>query len=1136
MDNIPNDPLFPLQWHLNNTGQSGGTTGEDIRVLDAWSIATGDGVVIGIVDDGLQSTHPDLVNRYLADLSYDFESKDTDPNPSNGEYHGTAVAGIAVAEGNNEIGISGVAYDAKLAGLKIVTTLSNRNTLDAQLAAALSHKNQDIDIYNNSWELNGSLLPLGELTAAAIEDGIENGRDELGNIYVFGAGDDGQTGGNVNYHGLANSRYTIAVGDIDANGVKSPSSNPGASLLVSAYGGANDGGVITTDLQGEAGSNQDLALTLDDDYTHFSGASAATPIVSGVIALMLEANPNLTWRDVQHILVRTAQRNDPDHPDWLYNSAGFLVNHDYGFGAIDAEEAVEVAANWEPLPLSTSYSTGELSTAAFNSSDPETPLGHYYRDAIERDINIEWVEVVINPRTLSSIVPQHNALDKDVTLVLTSPSGTKSVLSQNPPESTVDNSNNGWTFTTARHWGETSLGNWTLTSVNSQSTAEVKIRPNFDWELNFYGTSSFYPITPGYTDRIQDGIENGRSGLGNIYVFGAGDEGETGGNVNYDPLANSRYTIAVGEIDANGVKSPSSNPGASLLVAAEGDNNPQLSGTEGAADLVSDVTALMLEVNPELTWRDVQHILVGTATQNDPDHPDWIYNSAGFLVNHNYGFGAVDVETAVNVAANWEPLQPSISYSTGERSPIWLSSRGPETPLGYYDSDDVEQDLNIEWVEVVVTPDLDVDVLARHDALDKDAKLILTSPSGTKSVLSQNPPDPAFDHPNNSWTFTTARHWGESSLGTWTLTAVNSQSTAEEKIPPDFNWELNFYGADYPIEPFEPIDFIAPDTPRIQVEDLLPIEDDEPITNPDPELSINNVSLAEGNEDNTEFIFTVSLDKASTKTITVDYATADDGATAGGDYTAVEGALEFAPGEIEKTITVPVIGDIEVEEDETFTINLSNPSEAAIANSQGTGLIENDDVDLSPLTLTGNTAQIAYVAYYGRPGDGEGLEFWNDTLSEYNVSYAPREGDSLTGQQQQIYNDIVNQFGTAAEADRLFGSLTNRDAVDRVYQLAFNRDGDNNGLDYWTEQIELGGVTLATFALEIALGAQNEDIVVLKNKIESADLFTNSIDTQAEIDAYQGSEGEIFGRDWLSEYGLTASSQDEINLALNELV
>ncbi len=189
------------------------------------------------------------------------------------------------------------------------------------------------------------------------------------------------------------------------------------------------------------------------------------------------------------------------------------------------------------------------------------------------------------------------------------------------------------------------------------------------------------------------------------------------------------------------------------------------------------------------------------------------------------------------------------------------------------------------------------------------------------------------------------------------------------------------------------------------------------------------------------------------------------------------------------------------------------------------------------LELTGGTAQIAYVAYYGRPADNGGIGFWNDALTNSGIRYAPREGDGFTGNEKAIYDDIVNQFGNSEEADRLFGGISsNRDKVNQVYQFAFNRDGDTEGLNFWTDQLDKGNVTLATFALEVALGAQNEDIITLNKKIKSADLFSNSIDTTEEINAYQGSSAEIFGREWLDDFGSTISSEAEVDSAITNLV
>lgn len=480
--NIPNDPLFNLQWHLNNTGQSGGTIGADINLGNTWDTITGNGVVVGIVDDGLQYTHPELQGQYRPDLSYDFANNDNDPNASGGvgnlsDGHGTEVAGIIAAKGNNGIGVSGVAPDASLAGLKLDFSSPGipSDQFDAQIAAALAYKNQEIDIYNASWEISNSLFKPGELTTNAIADSITNGRGGLGNIYIFAAGNDGESSGNVNYNSLASSRYTIAVGAIDHNGVKSSYSSPGASLLISSYTNGDDQGLTTTDLLGDAGYNYQSLTDFDPNYTQgFNGTSASAPIVSGIVALMLEANPNLSWRDVQHILVETAQQNDPTNKDWVQNGAGYQINHQYGFGAVDAGAAVDLAQTWTAVTPEIAINSPVIDVNATIADND--PVGVTSTTTITDNISVEWVEVTASA----------NLIQPDLDLVLTSPDGTKSVLSQQGSES---NNNQQWVFSSARHWGERSAGQWSLSVIDRQASESEKIWDS-DWQIKLYGTNA----------------------------------------------------------------------------------------------------------------------------------------------------------------------------------------------------------------------------------------------------------------------------------------------------------------------------------------------------------------------------------------------------------------------------------------------------------------------------------------------------------------------------------------------------------------------------------------------------------------------------------------------------------------------
>lgn len=440
---IPNDPLFISQWHLQNTGQTAnGVAGNDVNVTGVWDNFQGAGVIIGIVDNGLQRTHPDLAANYVQAVSRDVYAGDNNPSPAGGNDHGTSVAGVAAGVGNNSLGVSGVAPQAGLAGLRLFT--NGVSPTDVDTATALTWSNQQISIYNNSWgpiDDGVSLDALGPLAANALAQGVASGRGNLGSIYVWAGGNGALTLDNVNYDGFANSRYTIAVGAINDSGMKSSYSEPGAPLLVSAYS-SDLVGITTTDLVNTG--------NLSNDYTNgFGGTSSAAPVVSGVVALMLEANPLLGWRDVQQILARSARMNDPTDSDWVTNGDGLHVNHKYGFGAVDAEAAVDMALTWTNVGPETSTSSPviNVNTAVPNNN----PTGIVSTFTVSQNIDIESVEVIFS-------ATHGNRGELEVTL--TSPSGTQSVLTEIHNDTNSNYVN--WLLTSMRHMGESSIGTWTL--------------------------------------------------------------------------------------------------------------------------------------------------------------------------------------------------------------------------------------------------------------------------------------------------------------------------------------------------------------------------------------------------------------------------------------------------------------------------------------------------------------------------------------------------------------------------------------------------------------------------------------------------------------------------------------------------
>ena len=341
---VPNDAWFPSQWHLRNVGQSGGTSGVDINVESVWDAWRGSGVAIGVVDDGVQAAHPDLMPNLDASLSVNFNASTFDPA---WDTHGTPVAGIIGALGNNGIGVAGVAFEARLADLRLIADAET----DEQDAAAMLHRNDALAVKNNSWgayDGDGRLEGPGPLMTDALAQGTTSGRCGKGVVYTFAAGNGKTYGENANYDGFANSVRVIAVGALNDQGLAATYSEPGACVAVVApsRGGSSTcsgrPGITTTDLLGSNGRNPGGSCEpWDRDYTStFGGTSAATPIVSGVVALLLQANPTLSWRDVKEILMWSAIKVAATEADWQTNRAGLTHHYQYGAGLVNAGAAM----------------------------------------------------------------------------------------------------------------------------------------------------------------------------------------------------------------------------------------------------------------------------------------------------------------------------------------------------------------------------------------------------------------------------------------------------------------------------------------------------------------------------------------------------------------------------------------------------------------------------------------------------------------------------------------------------------------------------------------------------------------------------------------------------------------------------
>ena len=537
------DPLSGTQWYLGR-----------LSVPQVWQDFTGEGIQIGIVDDGLEIEHEDLRENIATNKSLNVISQarisENDPRPADcNSGHGTSVAGIIAATADNGLGIKGIAHGAKIFGVNYLG-----DSTDDNLFKSLTRELNKTAISSNSWggiRFTRLRSRVSEALKIVINRGLTAGFGGKGISYVFAAGNARTVANDVpieglvigdtppadrpyadlaTYEGLLNHPGVIPVCSVGRDDKVASYSNPGANLWV--CGASNSGrspdveelenlssdeerlqfilehvGIPTTDLSGNAGYNQMLnpsvvmacTPTGDPDqpfiigdcfnfdgphpnatqatggvaksfnyHRFFTGTSAAAPTVSGIIALMRQANPELTWRDVKLILAETAEQVDLSgtHFGIGWQSSGIALNdplvrythhHDYGFGLVNALAAVNLARAWTPVGVEMQ----EVSVAAPAASSGE--FSFTVNTGNNGGINfIEFIQVEMQG--------DYSNLG-DMTITLVSPNGVQSRLANphsclnffpNPemPIRVTDCADlkESFTFGTAAHLGENPNG------------------------------------------------------------------------------------------------------------------------------------------------------------------------------------------------------------------------------------------------------------------------------------------------------------------------------------------------------------------------------------------------------------------------------------------------------------------------------------------------------------------------------------------------------------------------------------------------------------------------------------------------------------------------------------------------------
>ncbi|KAH3680904.1 hypothetical protein WICMUC_000047 [Wickerhamomyces mucosus] len=451
------DPEFQRQWHLINPS----FPGNDINVTGVWSKGiTGKNVVAAIIDDGLDYESEDLKDNFNEAGSWDFNNNRKLPKPTLADdYHGTRCAGEIAAVKNDVCGV-GVAYDSQVSGIRI---LSGQITSEDE-AASLVYGLETNDIYSCSWgppDDGKAMQAPDDLVKNALIRGVTEGRDGKGAVYVFASGNGAHHGDNCNYDGYTNSIYSITVGAIDHRGLRPPYSEGCSAVLVVTYSSGSGEYIRSTDIN-------------DKCTDHHGGTSAAAPLAAGIYSLVLSANANLTWRDVQYLTIHSSVTVNED--DGNYQEAALnKYSHAYGYGKLDAYKIVELAQTW--------INVNEQIEQRSETIEPNqlVKFGEDYEHEFEiKDLNdfknLEHVRLNLNMDT---------EVRGQVTVDLISPSG---IVSNLGAVRSLDRSNDGfqdWKFMSVAHWGDENFtGTWKLKVANHLETNKVLLK---NFYIDFFG-------------------------------------------------------------------------------------------------------------------------------------------------------------------------------------------------------------------------------------------------------------------------------------------------------------------------------------------------------------------------------------------------------------------------------------------------------------------------------------------------------------------------------------------------------------------------------------------------------------------------------------------------------------------------
>jgi subtilisin family serine protease len=530
------DPLLAYQWHVKNTGQSAfastaGAAGFDVNASGAWNAGySGTGVLVNVVDSGLEIAHEDLSARVKPGGSFNFLDNSNNPtataqNAIDGD-HGTSVAGIIAAAAFNGVGGRGIAYGASLIGYNYLKSNQTADQATTSFGGGANGSASSADIFNASYGTNSCTWYSPSNTYDSIYQSTTNLRSGKGAVFVKSAGNgfgsceqnqkettcvsNGISCDNANSDPVNSNYNLVVVGALNASGVKSSYSSTGSNIWVAGIGGeygynasyapgygtgsdAYKPALVTTDVSG-CGAGYDKSspytsfhiTTTGDQKTYnpscnytstFNGTSSAAPSVSGVVALMLQARPDLSYRDVKYVLAKTARQVDSSkaaitasfagtsfqlESPWTTNGAEFKFHNWYGFGLVDANAAVSLAKTHTLLGAASEekVTTTTPTTVIFPGS---TGSSFTFNPTASKKVEEVIVNLTVNTSSVSSFKTWCAHIE------LTSPSNTKSILMNGYAGKVSPPSGSEIRMLSNAFYGEGASGIWTMNIYNGCS-------------------------------------------------------------------------------------------------------------------------------------------------------------------------------------------------------------------------------------------------------------------------------------------------------------------------------------------------------------------------------------------------------------------------------------------------------------------------------------------------------------------------------------------------------------------------------------------------------------------------------------------------------------------------------------------